>query len=273
MEHEDEISIAPSSPDDGRTNRFRILYTPPPRPSVSSPECTQQPGDCSPLEEPIEDLDAQFFSAVKQTQELPTEAPTLFEHSFEEIKMVHPEVRARRIRRALAQGKWQGTPLKLGDPTERVERTVQHQSTSDADPIDNFYMTCADEVIELSWELHNDFLCRDPQQAFKIAIKKKSGKEVTLRHLSGRERAEMQKGMNKEVDSWLRYKVCRAVPRHMAKGRALMQMMWILTWKACGTGKGRIVVRGYQHEKLDSIRTESPTASKRARQLFFHALG
>ena len=213
-EHDDEISIAPSSPDDGETNRFRI-YTPPPRPSVSSPEGTQQPGDFLPLEEPIDDLDAQFFTAVKQTQELPTEAPTLFEHSFEEIKMAHPEVRARRIRRALAQGKWQGTPLKLRDLTERVERTVQHQSTSDADPIDNFYMTCADEVIELSWELHNDFLCRDPQQAFKIAIKKKSGKEVTLRHLSGHERAEMQKGMNKEVGSWLRYKVCRAVPRHM----------------------------------------------------------
>ncbi len=51
-----------------------------------------------------------------------------------------------------------------------------------------------------------------------------------------------------------------------------MQMRWILTWKACGTGKGRIVVRGYRHEKLGSIRTESLTASKRARQLFFHAL-
>ncbi len=67
VEHDDEISIAPSSPDDGETNRFRI-YTPPPRPSVSSPEGTQQPGDFSPLEEPIEDLDTQLFTAVKQTQ-------------------------------------------------------------------------------------------------------------------------------------------------------------------------------------------------------------
>ena len=100
-----------------------------------------QPGDCSPLEkEYIEDLDAQFFTAVKQTLELLMEALMLFEHSVQEIKVAHPEVRARHVRRELAQGKWQGTPLKLRGPTEQMERTVLHQSTSDADPIDDFYI-------------------------------------------------------------------------------------------------------------------------------------
>ena len=66
------------------------------------------------------------------------EVLTLFEHSVQEIKMVPSEVRARRIRRELAQGKWQDKPLKLQDLKEQVECTVLQQSTWDTDPIDDF---------------------------------------------------------------------------------------------------------------------------------------
>ena len=93
-----------------------------------------------------------------------------------------------------------------------------------------------------------------------------------MKNLNPTLREAMHQGMNKEIDAWLRYKVCKAVPKHLAQGRTLMQMRWILTFKADGAGKGRIVVRGYQHESLGSVRTENPTASKRARQLFFTKL-
>ena len=64
-EHEDEICIAPRPPDDGESNRFRT-YTPSSRPSVASPECMPQSGDCSPLEkEYIEDLDVYDGSLPK----------------------------------------------------------------------------------------------------------------------------------------------------------------------------------------------------------------
>ena len=65
------------------------------------------------------------------------------------------------------------------------------------------------------------------------------------------------------------YEVVRAVPRQEAKGRVLLQMRWVLTFEADGTGKGRIVVRGYQHENLGGFRTESPTASRRCKHLFY----
>ncbi len=43
----------------------------------------------------------------------------------------------------------------------------------------------------------------------------------------------------------------------------------MLTFKADGAGKGRIAVRGCQHESLGGFRTESPTASRRCKHLFY----
>ncbi len=113
----------------------------------------------------------------------------------------------------------------------------------------------------------NRFL-NDPHRAFQAGLRK-GRKEVSVKNLTKDEREQIDAGKAKEISQWLKYKVIRAVPRSEAKGRVLLQMRWVLTFKSDGTGKGRIVVRGYQHESLGGFRTESPTASRRCKHLFY----
>ena len=122
--------------------------------------------------------------------------------------------------------------------------------------------------MEFSVEVDIAAFKRDPVGQFKVGIKKMGSKEVNLKKLTPVERKRLEAGKQKEISSWLKYKVCRGVPASMAKGKLLMKMRWVLTFKADGTGKGRIVVRGYQSPNLGCVRTEAPTASRRAKHLF-----
>ena len=49
---------------------------------------------------------------------------------------------------------------------------------------------------------------------------------------------------------------------------ALMKMRWVVTMKPDKTLKARLVVQGFTDTRLGKIPTASPTASRRARQLY-----
>ena len=131
----------------------------------------------------------------------------------------------------------------------------------------DFFQTCDEEYLEVSFSVDAKHFLSDAHRAFTAGLKK-GRKEVNVKKLTPEERERIDAGKAKEISQWLKYKVVRAVPRSAAQGRVLMQMRWVLSFKADGTGKGRIVVRGYQHENLGGLRTEAPTASKRCKHLF-----
>ena len=78
----------------------------------------------------------------------------------------------------------------------------------------------------------------------------------------------------KKIKSWLKYKMIEVASRSAAKGRPLMQMRWVLTWKPCKESvdgrkaKARIVILGYEDSTHDGESCMSPTMTRTSRQLF-----
>ena len=77
----------------------------------------------------------------------------------------------------------------------------------------------------------------------------------------------MKKAMWLECNNWFENKVCEPARRSDATG-PLMKCRWILTIKDCGKCKARVVVLGFQDKDLGALKTQAPTCSRRARNLF-----
>ena len=81
--------------------------------------------------------------------------------------------------------------------------------------------------------------------------------------------------MKKEVDQFLLAQACRGVIRSKLPDVDLMKMRWVLTWKddpneADGKkAKARLVLLRYIDKDLETLRTESPTPSRRSRMMMY----
>ena len=102
--------------------------------------------------------------------------------------------------------------------------------------------------------------------------------EVVVKKLTADELKKVREAKQKEVDSWVKYKVVQAawvkykIVQAASKAglpaRLLMRMRWTVTRKNDGF-KARLVLLGYQASNLGQVSTASPTCSRRARQVFF----
>eukprot|EP00959_Pyramimonas_sp_CCMP1952_P317133 6637343-Pyramimonas_sp.AAC.1 len=74
--------------------------------------------------------------------------------------------------------------------------------------------------------------------------------------------------MTREVTNWKEHKGLRPVPTSEVKDPAdMIRCRWVLTRKADGTAKARLVLLGYQTKIIGKEPTASPTASRRARNI------
>ncbi len=181
---------------------------------------------------------------MSKSVKLKQDAPTLSELLVLQVQEAAPHLRSRRLRRGLAQGKWNGTPWQLRDCTATPEYFNLDSDETHGDLPTDFFQTCDEEYLEVSFSVDAKHFLSDAHRAFTAGLKK-GRKEVNVKKLTPEERERIDAGKAKEISQWLKYKVVRAVPRSAAQGRVLMQMRWVLSFKADGTGKGRIVVCGY----------------------------
>ena len=99
--------------------------------------------------------------------------------------------------------------------------------------------------------------------------------EMRLRDCDANERVQFREAKQLEIREWLKNQVVEAVFRRAA-GKVSkadsVSMRWILTRKPeSGKYKARLVVKGFTDPHLTELRTESPTANRRARNLFHAA--
>ena len=92
--------------------------------------------------------------------------------------------------------------------------------------------------------------------------------KVKVKTLSTPKISELRDAKNAEVNRWLKNKVVVAVSRAGLRAADLMRMRWVITRKDDGSLKARLVLQGFTDPRLGHIATASPTASRRARQLF-----
>ena len=98
--------------------------------------------------------------------------------------------------------------------------------------------------------------------------KRKDKIEFHWNKLGATEEAEFRGAMDKEVGNWKKYKVLRPVSAHEVKDPAdVIRCRWVLTRKADGTAKARLVLLGYQTKDIGQEPAASPTASRRARNI------
>ncbi|CAE7817945.1 RE1 [Symbiodinium sp. CCMP2592] len=95
-------------------------------------------------------------------------------------------------------------------------------------------------------------------------------KEVNWRHLTLEEKAEFDTAMATEVTNVVREQAVRALSRHETSSLDLsraMNMRWVLTRKADGRAKARLVVLGFQAPNLTEVETAAPTLSRTGRHV------
>ena len=124
--------------------------------------------------------------------------------------------------------------------------------------------------MNLDGKLLDTFLV-DPVSAVYAAAKKKGG-EVTLRELTKDQRTSMSEAKDAEVQSWMRYHAVEAALRSDFDPSEVMRLRWVLSFKADGKAKARLVVIGYQDPRLEQgIVKAAPVISRRGRQMFLTA--
>ena len=75
-----------------------------------------------------------------------------------------------------------------------------------------------------------------------------------------------------EIQSWIKYHAVEAALREDYNPADVMRLRWVLSFKACGKAKARLVVIGYQDPRLDEgIVKSAPVISRRGRQVFMVA--
>lgn len=105
-------------------------------------------------------------------------------------------------------------------------------------------------------------------EAWAATATRKGRGEVRVGRLDSEMKAELAKTKDKNNQNWLRNSAVEAATRSGLSSRALMRMGWVITEKPTGL-KARLVVQGFTGPDLVCLRRESPTASRRARQLYF----
>ena len=78
----------------------------------------------------------------------------------------------------------------------------------------------------------------------------------------------MEEAKAAEVKTWVENKVCIPIVREKLT-REPLKVRWILAIKKdTGKAKAGMVALGFQDADLEKIKTESPTASRRARSMY-----
>ena len=98
--------------------------------------------------------------------------------------------------------------------------------------------------------------------------------EVSEKKLNNEEKEKISAVKWVEVKDWLAEKVVAKLPAHLRpKPGEVMKTRWVLTWKADGAGgnkaKARLVVLGFQDPSLGEEAVNSPTLSRRGRNMIF----
>lgn len=90
------------------------------------------------------------------------------------------------------------------------------------------------------------------------------GKEIIFDTLSPAKKAAFREAMAKEWSRWQQFKATIPVSadklKELPDDLQIVGTRWVLTEKANGTAKARLVVQGCQ-EKTNDIRSDSPTGS------------
>ncbi len=92
-----------------------------------------------------------------------------------------------------------------------------------------------------------------------------------------------KQAMVKEVEQVLQAEALEAVKKDQANQipeHTIMQIRWVLTWErvedaegsASRKAKARLVILGFQHQRLTSLATASPTVSRMGKALLFSAV-
>ena len=79
---------------------------------------------------------------------------------------------------------------------------------------------------------------------------------------------ELEKTKDNELNTWMEHAIVEATSLQGIPLNALMKMRWVVTTKADDSLKSRLVVQGFTDARLGKIQTTTPTASRRARQIF-----
>ena len=136
-------------------------------------------------------------------------------------------------------------------------------------------------VIEVAFPVLEDKVtaekfARNPEKVITKQLKKQRA-EINERRLDPKEREAVQNAKMVEIKEWLAEKVVAHLPPHLKPTVGeTMRMRWVLTWKedpASETGKrakARLVIMGFQDPKLGEDPVNSPTMTKRGRNLLCH---
>ena len=98
--------------------------------------------------------------------------------------------------------------------------------------------------------------------------------EINEKKLTAEEKEKISAAKWVEVKEWLAEKVVAKLPEHLRPAPSeIMKTRWVLTWKTDGAGgnkaKARLVVLGFQDPSLGEEAVNSPTLSRRGRNLIF----
>ena len=89
-----------------------------------------------------------------------------------------------------------------------------------------------------------------------------------MRNASPELKASMKEAKASEVKTWVENEVCIPIVREKLT-REPLKVRWILAIKKdTGKAKARMVALGFQDADLGKVKTESPTASRRARSMY-----
>ena len=91
---------------------------------------------------------------------------------------------------------------------------------------------------------------------------------MKLRDLLAEEQESLRNAKTIEIQSWVKNRAAEAALHEGYLAKDLTRMRWVITSKADGALKARLVVLGYTDPQLGHIKTASPTGSRRGRQVF-----
>ena len=158
---------------------------------------------------------------------------------------------------------------------------------------DPVYMSCPPEFVDTDaqcfWSSHNpavEISIETPESkrgkkymaehfhSFLASNLKRRSVEVSEKHMSEQELAEMKVAKQVEVKKFLGAEALECLPPHLQPDRdTAMRMRWVLTWKRdevtdTRSAKARCVILGYLDPMYAHRQTAAPTMSRTTRQLF-----
>lgn len=100
--------------------------------------------------------------------------------------------------------------------------------------------------------------------------KMKKGSELKWSQIPQSRIPDLEKAKLKEVTNWVQEHAVKLWHDKVPPDR-ILKMRWIYTIKQDNSAKARIVLIGYQDPDLGSLKTKSPTMTRRTRGLFLTA--